>query len=96
MEEINEDDLIIYEESKEIKESLWKIWDIINDQKIVLKFLLNTSLLKYLKSSKTQNEIIFDSIEKNKDKDNEENKIEENNNNNINIEENNKAEEDGN
>ena len=79
MEEINEDDLIIYEESKEIKESLWKIWDIINDQKIVLKFLLNTSLLKYLKSSKTQTEIIFDSIEKNKD-----------------IEENNKAEEDGN
>ena len=32
MEDLNEDDLIMYEESKEIKETIWKVWDIINDK----------------------------------------------------------------
>ena len=40
MEEINGDELIIYEESKEIKETVWKIWDIVNDIEIITKLLL--------------------------------------------------------
>ena len=34
MEEINLDELISYEESKEIKETIWKIWDLLNDKDI--------------------------------------------------------------
>ena len=40
MDEVNEDELIIYEESKEINETIWKIWDIINDIEIIRKLLL--------------------------------------------------------
>lgn len=67
MEEINEDDLIMYEESKEKKETLWKIWDIVNDKKIVLKLLLNTNLANDLKAARTQTQIL-DSIETTKEK----------------------------
>ena len=73
MDDINEDELIIYEESKEIKETLWKIWDIINDKSIILKLLLNTSLVKDLKAARNVANKLLDSLEKNK-----ENKIEEN------------------
>ena len=89
MEEINEEDLIMYEESREVKETLWKIWDIINDQKIILKFLLNTSLAKDLKAARTQTQILLDSIDKEK-----ENKIEDKND--KKESEINKPEEDGN
>ena len=73
MDDINEDELIIYEESKEIKETLWKIWDIINDKSIILKILLNTSLVKDLKAARNVANKLLDSLKNNK-----ENKIEEN------------------
>ena len=52
MEDANEDDLIMYEESKEIKETIWKIWDLLNDKEIVTKLLLESSLLKELEKVK--------------------------------------------
>ena len=64
MEDINDDDLIMYEESKEIKETIWKIWDIINDKDIILKLLLDSSLLKLLKNIQANN-IFSDSKETN-------------------------------
>ncbi len=73
MDEINEDELIIYEESKEIKETIWKIWDIINDIKIIRKLLLNSSLIKYLKEAHSRSNEIFDSIENSKEKQDEKN-----------------------
>ena len=54
MEEINLDELISYEESKEIKETIWKIWDLLNDKDIVNKLLFNSSLLYELQKSKFQ------------------------------------------
>lgn len=45
MHDYNEDDLAIYEESEEIKEILWKIWDIINDKEIIEKTLLSSPLI---------------------------------------------------
>ena len=54
MEEINLDELISYEESKEIKEKIWKIWDLLNDKDIVNKLLFNSSLLYELQKSKFQ------------------------------------------
>ena len=68
--EINEDDLVMYEESKEIKETIWKIWDIINDKEIINKILLSTSFLKYLKETKSNPILSSDTKEKEKDKDN--------------------------
>jgi hypothetical protein len=53
MEDANEDDLIMYEESKEIKETIWKIWDHLNDKEIVTKLLLDSSLLKELEKVKS-------------------------------------------
>ena len=68
--EINEDDLVMYEESQEIKETIWKIWDIINDKEIIIKILLNTSFLKYLKEAKSHSNLsISDTKDKDKDKD---------------------------
>ena len=52
MEEINEDELILYEESKEIKETIWKIWDLLNDKDIVNKLLINSPLLYELQKSR--------------------------------------------
>ena len=54
MEEINEDELILYEESKEIKETIWKIWDLLNDKDIVNKLLFNSPLLYELQKSRFQ------------------------------------------
>lgn len=54
MEEINEEDLILYEESKEIKETIWKIWDLLNDKDIVNKLLFNSPLLNELQKSRFQ------------------------------------------
>lgn len=53
MEDGNEDDLIMYEESKEIKETIWKIWDLLNDKEIVNKIILNSSLLSELEKCKS-------------------------------------------
>ena len=52
MEEINEDELILYEESKEIKETVWKFWDLLNDKDIVNKLLINSPLLYELQKSR--------------------------------------------
>ena len=68
--EINEDYLVMYEESKEIKETIWKIWDIINDKEIINKILLNTSFLKYLKETQSNQMLSSDTKEKDEDKDN--------------------------
>ena len=57
MEDINEDDVIMYEESKEIKEALWKIWDLMNDKEIVTKLLTSSELLNELKKSQSQNNL---------------------------------------
>ncbi len=54
MEDINEEDLIMYEESKEMKETIWKIWDLLNDKEIVTKLLLNSPLINELSNSKPQ------------------------------------------
>jgi hypothetical protein len=54
MEDINEEDLIMYEESKEMKEIIWKIWDLLNDKKIVTKLLLKSPLINELNNSKAQ------------------------------------------
>jgi len=86
MEEINEDELTIYEESREVKETVWKLWDIINDKKILTKLLLNTSLVKDLKAAHSQTSEFLNAIENNKD-------IEEENNPSV---PNNISEEDGN
>ena len=44
MEEENDDYLIMYVESREIKETVWKVWDLLNDQEIVNKIILNSML----------------------------------------------------
>ena len=57
MEDINENDVIMYEESKEIKETIWNIWDLINDKEIVTKLLTNSTLLKELEKFQSQNNL---------------------------------------
>ena len=54
MENENEDDLVMYEESKEIKETIWKIWDLLNDKEIVNKIILNSTLVNELSKSHSQ------------------------------------------
>lgn len=54
MENENEDDLVMYEESKEIKETIWKIWDLLNDKEIINKIILNSTLIKELSKSHSQ------------------------------------------
>ena len=66
MDDINEDELILYEESKEIKETIWKIWDIVNDKEIIMKLLLNSSLVKELQNAHSQLPNILDDDENNK------------------------------
>ena len=73
MEEINEDELTIYEESREVKETVWKLWDIINDKKILTKLLLNTSLVQDLKAAHSQTSEFLNAIENNKDIEEEKN-----------------------
>ena len=57
MEDINENDVIMYEESKEIKETIWKIWDLINDKEIVTKLLINSTLINELEKAQSQNNL---------------------------------------
>ena len=52
--EINEDDLVMYEESQEIKETIWKIWDLLNDKEIINKIILNSTLVNELSKSHSQ------------------------------------------
>ena len=54
MEDLNEDDLMMYEESKEIKETIWKIWDLVNDKELVTKLLLSSPLINEIKKSQIQ------------------------------------------
>ena len=54
MENENEDDLVMYEESKEIKETIWKIWDLLNDKEIINKIILNSTLVNELSKSHSQ------------------------------------------
>ena len=75
MDDVNEDELILYEESKEIKETIWKIWDIVNDKDIIKKLLLNTSLIKDLKNAHSQASNILGWLDKNKILKKEENDI---------------------
>jgi len=57
MEDISENDVIMYEESKEIKETIWKIWDLINDKEIVSKLLTNSTLINELEKSQSKNNL---------------------------------------
>ena len=69
MEDINEKEVIMYEESKEIKETIWKIWDLINDKEIVEKLIINSTLLNELKKAQSQNNLsINDNNNRFKDK----------------------------
>ena len=54
MENENEDDLVMYEESKQIKETIWKIWDLLNDKEIINKIILNSTLFNELLKSQSQ------------------------------------------
>ena len=56
MENENEDDLVMYEENKEIKETIWKVWDLLNDKEMIIKLLLNSPLIKELQ--KTESSIL--------------------------------------
>ena len=51
MEDFNEDDFIMSEQSKEIKETIWKIWDLLNDKELVTKLLINSSLINELQNA---------------------------------------------
>ena len=53
MDEENEDYLIMYEESREIKETVWKVWDLLNDQEIVNKIILNSMLSSEIEKIKS-------------------------------------------
>ena len=53
MEDINEDGVIMYEESKEIEETIWKIWDLMNDKEIVTKLLASSTLINELEKSQS-------------------------------------------
>ena len=69
MEDINENDVIMYEESKEIKETIWKIWDLINDKDIIVKLIINSTLLNELEKAQFQNNLsINDNNNRFKDK----------------------------
>jgi len=53
MENEKDDDLIMYEESKEIKETIWKVWDLLNDKEIVTKLILNSNLVNILNKAQS-------------------------------------------
>ena len=44
----------MYEENKEIKETIWKIWDLLNDKEIINKIVLNSTLINELSKSNSQ------------------------------------------
>ena len=84
MEDGNDDDLIMYEESKEIKETIWKVWDLLNDKEIVTKIILNSLLsneIEKFKSNTLLNPKEDNTINKTNNDDNKSNiKIEKNGN----------------
>ena len=45
----------MYEESKEIVETIWKVWDILNDKEIINNILLNSSLIELLQKLEPNN-----------------------------------------
>jgi hypothetical protein len=48
----------MYEESKEITETIWKVWDILNDKEIITNVLLKSSLINLLNNlDSSQNNI---------------------------------------
>ena len=53
MENEKDDDLIMYKESKEIKETIWKVWDLLNDKEIVTKLILNSNLVNILNKAQS-------------------------------------------
>ena len=53
MEDENEDDLIMYEESREIKETIWKVSDLLNYKEIVTKIILNSFLSNEIEKLKS-------------------------------------------
>ena len=55
MDNEKEENLIIYEQSKEIIETVWKVWDLLNDIEIVTKLLLNSSLINELEKASLLN-----------------------------------------
>lgn len=65
MDEENEDDLIMYVESREIKETVWKVWDLLNDQEIVNKIILNSLLPKEIENMKSNKNFLLDNKEDN-------------------------------
>ena len=73
MEDLNEDDLIMYEESKEIKETIWKIWDLLNDKELVTKLLLSSTLMDEIKKAQNLLELNF---KENKELDKNKNNLE--------------------
>ena len=70
MKELSPDDLIMYEESKEIKESVWQIWDLLNDKDIISKILLNSSLVNEIEKIKNHTLLNLkdNKVENNKEK----------------------------
>ena len=54
MDNLNEDELIMYEENKEIKETLSKAWNLLNDKDLVHKILLKSSLLNEMSNNHSQ------------------------------------------
>ena len=75
MDDINENCLVMYEESKEIKETIWKAWDLLNDKEIINKIIINSSLMNEIGKLRDQenkardktnnNSLINDKLEKN-------------------------------
>lgn len=70
MKDSSPDDLIMYEESKEIKESVWQIWDLLNDKDIISKILLNSSLVNEIEKIKNHTLLNLkdNKVENNKEK----------------------------
>ena len=70
MKDLSPDDLIMYEESKEIKESVWQIWDLLNDKDIISKILLNSSLVNEIEKIKNHTLLNLkdNKVENNKEK----------------------------
>ena len=54
MDNLNEDELIMYEENKEIKETLSKAWNLLNDKDLVHKILIKSSLLNEMSKNHSQ------------------------------------------
>jgi hypothetical protein len=65
MEEDNEDYLIMYVENREIKETVWEAWDLLNDQEIVNKIILNSLLPKEIEKMRQNMNTLLNNKEEN-------------------------------